>query len=43
MGAGSHSVVIILPFDDGNEPYSILSWDDELAPPTHDELGVASR
>lgn len=42
-GRRSHSEVIILPFDEGNEPYSILSWNDELDPPTHNELGMASR
>jgi len=42
-GRRSHSEVIILPFDEGNEPYSILSWDDGLEPPIHDELGMASR
>ena len=42
-GHRSHSEVIILPFDQGSEPYSILSWDDELQPPAHDELGMASR
>jgi general secretion pathway protein K len=42
-GHRSHSEVIILPFDEGSEPYSILSWDDELQPPAHDKLGMASR
>ena len=42
-GRRSHSEVIILPFDQGTEPYSVLAWDDELQPLSHDELGLASR
>ena len=42
-GRRAHTEVIILPFDGGTEPYSILSWDDELEPPARDELGMASR
>ncbi len=42
-GRRSHSEVIILPFDGGSEPYAVLSWNDELEPPTNDGLGVALR
>jgi general secretion pathway protein K len=39
-GRRAASKVIILPFDDGNEPYSVLSWRDELEP--DDGSGPAS-
>ena len=37
------SEVIILPFDEGPEPYAILSWQDELAPLTAEPLRMVSR
>jgi len=42
-GRRSSSEVIILPFDGGTEPYSILSWHDDLAPPADARRGLASR
>jgi len=42
-GRRSNSEVIILPFDEGPEPYAILSWHDELEPSADEGLGVTSR
>jgi len=42
-GRRSNSEVIILPFDGGTEPYSILSWHDELEPSADDRRGIAVR
>ncbi len=42
-GRRSNSEVIILPFDQGTEPYSILSWHDDLEPPADHGLGIPSR
>jgi general secretion pathway protein K len=41
-GHRSSSEVVILPFEGGTEPYSILSWHDELEP-TDARRGMASR
>jgi general secretion pathway protein K len=41
-GRRSSSEVIILPFEGGTEPYSILSWHDELEP-TDARRAMASR
>jgi general secretion pathway protein K len=42
-GRRSNSEVVILPFDGGTEPYAVLSWDDELAPPARAELAMVLR
>jgi general secretion pathway protein K len=42
-GRKSISEVTILPFDDGPDPYAILSWQDELEPLAKDGPRMAAR
>ena len=42
-GHRSDSRVITLPFDEGTEPYAILSWQDALQPATDQPAGIAWR
>jgi general secretion pathway protein K len=42
-GHKASSEVIILPFDNGPDPYAILSWQDELEPPAKEGLRMVSR
>ena len=39
----ANSEMIILPFDNGPEPYAILSWQDQLERPSKEGLGMVSR
>jgi general secretion pathway protein K len=42
-GRQAYSEVVIVPFDEGPEPYAILSWQDELNLPARQGLRVVSR
>jgi general secretion pathway protein K len=38
-GRRANSEIVILTFDAGNEPYSVLSWHDDLEPSGDDRPG----
>jgi general secretion pathway protein K len=43
-GFQTSTEVVIVTFEQGNEPYSVLSWRDQLnQPPANGALGMASR
>jgi hypothetical protein len=42
-GHRSSAEVVALTFDDGNEPYSVLSWNDDDLEPLTDDLGMAPQ
>jgi general secretion pathway protein K len=42
-GLQTSAEVVILPYEKGNAPYSVLSWRDQLESPANNGLGVASR
>jgi hypothetical protein len=43
-GLQTSAEVVILAFEKGNEPYSVLSWRDQPDEPlANDRLGMASR